>query len=60
MVSQAELIPRVITLWFLNFFRDGMGLFNTSWACKNNDNSDALSHAPQFGLAVQPLLQLLS
>ena len=28
MVSQAELILRVITLWFLvlsNFFRDGMG-----------------------------------
>ena len=30
MVSQAELIPRVITLWFLvlsQFFRDGMGPF---------------------------------
>ena len=31
MVSQAELILRVITLWFLvlsHFFRDGMGPFN--------------------------------
>ena len=31
MVSQAELILRVITLWFLvlsQFFRDGMGPFN--------------------------------
>ena len=32
MVSQAELILRVITLWFLvlsNFFRDSMGPFNS-------------------------------
>ena len=31
MVSQAELIPRVVTLWLLvlsQFFRDGMGPFN--------------------------------
>ena len=31
MVSQAELILRVITLWFLvlsQIFRDGVGLFN--------------------------------
>ena len=33
MVSQAELILRVITLWFLilsQFFKDGMGPFNRS------------------------------
>ena len=33
MVSQAELILRVITLWFLvlsQFLRDGMGPFNTT------------------------------
>ena len=36
MVSQAELILRVITLWFLvlsQFFRHGMGPFNKFWFC---------------------------
>ena len=36
MVSQAELILRVITLWFLvltHFFRDGMGPFKHTICC---------------------------
>ena len=38
MVSQAELILRVITLWFLilsQFFRDGMGPFKTTCSYEN-------------------------
>ena len=40
MVSQAELILRVITLWFLvlsHFFRDGMGPFNKVCTVNNSN-----------------------
>ena len=47
MVSQAELILRVITLWFLvlsQFFKDGMGYFKT--LDKNNENLLKSFHLP--------------
>ena len=40
MVSQAEFILRVITLWFLvlsQFFRDGMGPFNNQPIISNTE-----------------------